>query len=213
MNINPKTYNIISTGSKGNCEIAMQSVMIDIGVSFAKIKPYLKDIQIVFLSHIHGDHFNKKTLLRLQYERPTVRVACGEWMLEHLQGVNNVDVLELNKWYDYGLFKVSIGKLYHDVPNNFFRLDFGGYKVFRATDTYTLKGITAKNYDLYAIEHNYDEEKVKQAIEIANETGEFCHAKGSEHTHLSYRQAWNFINENKKETSETVQLHQSSTYY
>lgn len=213
MQVPKETYNIISSGSEGNCEIAKKSVMIDIGVSFAKIKPYLKDIQIVFLSHIHSDHFNKKTLLRLQSERPTVRVACGEWMQEHLQDVNNVDVLELNKWYNYGSFKASIGKLYHDVENCFFRLDFNGYKIFRATDTYTLKGITANNYDLYAVEHNYDEEKVKKAIEIAEQTGEFCHAKGSVNTHLSYRQAWEFINENKKETSKTVQLHQSSTFY
>lgn len=213
MSVNKEIYNIISSGSEGNCEILKQSVMIDIGVSFAKIKPHLKDIQIVFLSHVHGDHFNKRTLQMLQYERPTVRVACGEWMLKHLEDVNNVDVLELNKWYNYGAFKVSIGKLYHDVPNCFFRFDFNSYKVFRATDTGTLKGITAKDYDLYAVEHNYDEEKAEKAIEIANKTGAFCHAKGSVETHLSYRQAWEFINANKKKTSQTIQLHKSTTFY
>lgn len=214
MNSKPNIYNIISTGSRqGNCEIAMQSVMIDIGVSFTKIEPYLNDLQIVFLSHVHGDHFNKKTLLRLQSERPTVRVACAKWMLEYLQGLNNIDVLELNKWYNYGSFRVSIGKLYHDVENCFFRFDFDGYKIFRATDTAHLQGITAKHYDLYAIEHNYDEEKVKKAIEIADRTGEYCHARGSQNTHLSCRQAWDFIQANKKETSKVLELHQSSKYY
>ncbi len=213
---NSKTYNVISTGSKhGNCEILKQFIMIDCGVSFKKIKPYVNDIQVVFLSHIHKDHFKIKTLQKLQFERPSIRIACGEWLKNELQGLNNIDVLELNKWYNYGRFKVSIGKLYHDydAPNCFFRFDIEGYKVFRATDTQHLNGITAKNYDLYAVEFNYDEEKIQKAIEKADREGKFCHGRGSEETHLSTRQAWEFINANKKENSEVVELHQSESFY
>lgn len=208
-----ETYNVIASGSKGNCEIAMKGVVIDVGVPFSRIKPYIKDIKIILLSHSHSDHFNKSTILRIQNERPSVRVACGEWMKDLLEGVSNVDVLDLNKWYDYDLFKISIGKLYHDVPNCFFRLDFSGYKIFRATDTGTLDGVSARSYDLYAVEHNYDEDKANKAIELSDKTGVFCHARGSIKTHLSHRQAWEFITSNSKETSEVIKLHKSSSFY
>ena len=211
--MNSDIYNIISSGSEGNCEIAFKYVMIDCGVSFKKIKPYLKDIKIIFLSHKHSDHFNLRTIQKIQQERPTVRVACGIWMLESLIGVNNIDILELNKIYDYKTFKVSIGKLYHDTKNSFFRLFFGDYKIFRATDTAHLKGITAKGYDLYAIEHNYCEEYIQQAIEEAHAKGEYTHAYGNINTHLSIQQARAFIEANRKESSEVLELHKSKSFY
>ncbi len=206
-------YNVISTGSKGNCEILKNSIMIDCGVSFKSLKPFYKDIQIVFLSHIHGDHLKISTLKKLQFEKPSIRLACGSWLLKSLKGLNNIDVLELNKWYNYGDFKVSIGKLYHDVENCFFRFDINGYKVFRATDTKHLEGISAINYDLYAIESNYDEEKVIKAIKDSIKEGVFCHGRGSVESHLSNRQCWDFFKKNKKDTSQLIELHKSSTFY
>ena len=52
-NLNNMVYNIISSGSHGNCEIYLESVAIDMGVSFSAIKPYVKDLQLVLLSHEH----------------------------------------------------------------------------------------------------------------------------------------------------------------
>ena len=37
-----------------------------------------------------------------------------------------------------------------------YRVLFDNYKVFYATDTRTLDGISARNYDLYLVEGNYD---------------------------------------------------------
>ena len=163
--------NIIASGSTGNCEIYNKSFVIDIGVPYSYIEPYKKDLKIIFLSHAHFDHFNIKTLKRLQFERPTLRIACGEWMVEYLNGLRNIDVLNLNVWYDYGEFKVSIGKLYHDLKNCFFRLDFNGYKVFRATDTSTLSGISARNYNEYFIESNFDADTVWDKIRELEKIG------------------------------------------
>lgn len=206
-------YEIISTGSKGNAVVYNDCILVDCGVSYTKIKQHEARLQIVLLTHEHKDHINIKTLQRLQANRPTLRIGCGKWMLPLLSGLNNIDVYEVGKIYNYGSFRISPVKLYHDVDQVGYRLFIGNYKIFHATDTAHLKGITAKDYDLYAIEHNYDEEKAQQAIEIAKETGEYCHATGSINSHLSIEQAWEFINKNKKESSETVQLHKSSTYY
>lgn len=203
-------HNIIATGSKGNCEIYFNTIAIDMGIPFSKIEPYLHDIQLVMLSHLHQDHFNLATIERLSFERPGLRFACGKWMVDLLpKNMKNLDVLELNKWYDYGSFKVSIGKLYHDVPNAFFRLDKDGYKIFRATDTAHLEGITAKDYDLYAIEHNYDEETIDSIIANSEAKGEFSYKKGAVNTHLSIQQAREFYLDNKKESSQIIRLHES----
>ena len=99
------------------------------------------------------------------------------------------------------------------MENCGYRIFTENYKIFHATDTAHLQGITAKNYDLYAIEHNYDEWKVQNAIEEARKEGKYCHAIGSIETHLSWQQAREFINQNKKENSEILELHQSKSFY
>lgn len=206
-------YHIISSGSQGNAVLYHNSILVDCGVSFSKIEPFLKNIKIVLLTHIHGDHINLKTLKKLQYERPTLRIGTCKWLLPLLSELNNIDVYQIGKIYNYGSFKISPVKLYHDVENCGYRIFKDDYKIFHATDTAHLEGITAKEYDLYAVEHNYDEEKVKKAIEEAREKGVFCHAEGSIKTHLSFQQAWEFIQINKKENSETIRLHKSKSFY
>lgn len=206
-------YKVISTGSKGNAVIYHNSILVDCGVSYARLKQHIARLQIVLLTHIHGDHLNLTTLRKLQSERPTLRIGCPKWLIPSLSGLNNIDVYEIGKIYNYGAFKIFPVKLYHDVENCGYRIFKGDHKTIHCTDTAHLEGITAKGYDLYAIEHNYDEEKADRAIRIARETGEFCHARGSVETHLSTRQAWDFIQANKKETSEVLELHQSSRYY
>ena len=182
------------------------------GIPFSKIKPYLFDIQIVLLSHAHSDHFNYSTIKRLSKERPALRFGCGEWMFPLLEGIKNVDVYELNKWYDYGSFKISIGKLYHDTENCFFRIEKNGYKIFRATDTCTLEGITAKNYDLFCIESNYNEDTVYETISELEARGEFAHQRGSLNTHLSEQQSRDFIFKNRGEHSRVLRLHESTSF-
>jgi len=118
--------------------------------------------------------------------------------------------LDLNKWYDYKLFKIAIGKLYHgDTPNCFFRIEKNGHKTFRATDTCHMEGITAKNYNLYALEHNYCEEKIFDQIKEARLAGDFTHSERAVNTHLSNQQAVKWLSENKGEKSEVIRLHES----
>lgn len=202
-------YKILSTGSQGNCEIAFNSIAIDMGVPFSVIKPYVNDIQIVLLTHEHGDHINISTIKRLAFERPGLRFGCGAWMLHHMEGIKNVDVYEFGKWYDYGLFKVATGKLFHDVENCFYRIEKAGKKIFRATDTATLEGISAKNYDLYCIEANYDEEYIQEKIAAKVSRNEFAYEKGSINSHLSEQQANDFFYRNKGENSQLIRLHES----
>jgi len=149
---------IIGTGSTGNAVLYHRQILLDIGLPYKKIEPYKKEIQLVALTHFHkSDHLNLSALKKLQFERPSIRICCADYMVEHLDGFRNIDVLDLNKVYDYGNFKISIFKLYHDILNVGYRIFKGEHKTFHATDSFTLEGLSAKNYDLIAIEHNYNE--------------------------------------------------------
>lgn len=205
---------VISSGSEGNAVIYNNAIMVDCGVSLKALSEVKRSLKIVLLTHKHSDHLKIRTLQRLQAERPTLRVACGDFLLEELPCIKNIDVLQVGKIYDYGAFKVSPVKLYHDVPNFGWRIFLpNGQKIFHATDTAHLEGITAKGYDLYAIEHNYCEEYIQQAIEEARANGEYTHAYGNINTHLSIQQAMAFIETNRKESSEVLELHKSRSFY
>ena len=205
---------VINSGSEGNAVIYNNAIMVDCGVSLKALQEVKRSLKIVLLTHKHSDHLKIRTLQRLQAERPTLRVACGAFLLDELPCIKNIDVLQVGKIYDYGAFKVSPVKLYHDVPNFGWRIFLpNGQKIFHATDTVHLEGITAKGYDLYAIEHNYCEEYIQQAIEEARANGEYTHAYGSIKTHLSIQQARAFIDKNRKESSEVLELHKSRSFY
>lgn len=144
-------------------------------------------------------------------ERPTLRFAAPEWLYESLIkcGVDDgkIDIVEIGKIYDYGAFKVSPVKLYHDCPNIGFRIFVGEEKVFYATDTRTLEGITAKNYDLYLIEANFEDEEIKERIREKQEKGELAYEKRVLYTHLSKAECDNFLVENAGQNSEFIYMH------
>ncbi len=206
--MNKDIYNIIASSSKGNCEIAFNSIMVDCGVPFSMIKPYLYDVQLVLLSHIHFDHFNISTIKKMAFERPSLRFGMGKWMVEYMKGIKNIDVYEFGAWYDYGAFKISIGKAYHDVENAFFRIEKNGYKIFRVTDSAHLQNVTAKGYQLYCLEHSYDDETIDEKIESKIAKGEFAYEKGVQNSHLSEQQANDFIFRNKGKKYEILRLHE-----
>lgn len=206
-------YNVISTGSKGNAVIYLDTILIDCGVPYSKIEKYKSKLQIVLLTHKHTDHLNKSTIKRLSVERPTLRFGCAEFLKYQLEDIPNLDIYEIGKIYNYGSFKISPIKLYHDVPNIGYRIFKDEKKIIHATDTYTLEGITAKNYDLYAIEANYDEDRVHDIIRAKINRGQYAHQRGSINSHLSIQQAQQFIlNNTNSNNYQFVALHQSSEY-
>lgn len=186
-------------------------IAVDIGVSFKALKDVYKQLQIVLLTHEHTDHINKKTIKRLTQERPTLRFGCCEWLVPILVECNvserNIDVYEIGKIYDYKAFKVSPIKLYHNVKNCGYRLFCGDKKALYATDTEHLDGITAKEYDLYLIESNYEDEELQERINAKIEKGEYCYELNVANRHLSHEQASQFLLENMGQQSEYVFLH------
>lgn len=205
-------HNIISTGSKGNAIIYFSSILVDCGVGYSLLSPYVKQLQIVLLTHSHGDHINLKTLKRLQFERPSLRIGAGEHMRELLTGFKNIDWYKPLTEYIYDEFTINPILLYHDVINFGYKLKKDGKKVFHATDTAHLNGITAPGFDLFCIEANYDHDTAIEMIRQKELRGEFAYEKGAVNSHLSEYQATEFYYANKSENSKLIRLHMSQNY-
>ena len=218
------TYNIIGSGSSGNATIVFDHVLIDCGVPFSKIAAYVKEIQLVLLTHEHGDHFKPRTVRMLHEIRPTVRFACCEWMASLLikAGVNErmVDVLDPNTIYDYGQFKVIPFLVPHNVQNCGWKIfgrlpkanpyGRGQYqyeKLFYATDASSLAGIDAPDFDLYMIECNHYENEIKERIDEKQARGEYAYEMEASRNHLSWEQAMSWLAENGP-NSKFIPMHQ-----
>lgn len=205
-------YNILSTGSQGNAVVIGAHILIDCGVPFSKLKPVYKKLKIVLLTHIHTDHFKRATIQTLSNMRPTLRFACGEWLVPDLLacGVDKkqIDVLEFGKWYDYTAFQIAAVRLTHNVPNLGYRVYLNGERLFYATDTNNLDGIHAKDYDLYMVEANYTDEEMKERIKEKRERGEYPYEYEVMQNHLSKRKCDNFIYENIGGKGAYVYMHQ-----
>lgn len=207
-------FNVLSSSSKGNAIIYHDEVLVDCGVSFKMLKPHYKSLRLVLLTHAHGDHFKESTITRLAKERPTLIFMCGIHLIDKLKaaGVKNIHVVEETKSYQVGKYIISPIKLYHNVENYGYRIFKEQHKIIHATDTVTLEGITAKNYDLYAIEFNFDEDTIQDIIDAKKEKGEFSYEMDATQNHLSFQRAEKFIQENKGERGEVIKLHISSRY-
>lgn len=47
-------YEILASGSDGNCTIINKIIAIDMGISYRRLKDYYKTIKLVLLTHIHS---------------------------------------------------------------------------------------------------------------------------------------------------------------
>ena len=206
--------NQISTGSnKGNC-YQYNSLLLDIGVSFSKIKGIIDEIDIIFISHVHKDHLRADTIEKVYRHRPEVLFIGGANMkpiFEELKVKHYI--LELGKSVNFAKrgYEFELIKLYHDVENYGLKVKhdnlLGGY----ITDTKHVEGISLKNCDWLIIEYNHDEVVVREAIAHAKDNNKFTHLVGAVESHLSFQKADPFINENAKNGTEILKCHLGSS--
>lgn len=185
--------NVIATGSTGNAVILEDIVLIDCGVPYKALEAHTKALKLVLLTHIHQDHFKPPTLRRLAQERPTLRFACCEWLVQPLLDAGiparNIDVLVPGEWYHYSSVLLSPFPLFHDVDNCGYKIHMAGGKALYATDTGTMEGVEAKDYDLYMIESNHEEAEIQERIQRKLEAGEFVYEYRAAVGHLSREKA------------------------
>ena len=206
------SHSVIGTGSSGNAVVVNRSILVDCGVPYKLLEPIQRDLSIVLLTHQHGDHFRQSAVCRLAEERPTLRWAMGEWMLPLVRSClspRQIDILQPETIYNYGVFTVCPVPLLHDVLNFGYRMHFkSGEKAFYATDTGTLDGVKAEGYDLYMVESNHDTEELEQRAKEKMERGEFSYEYRAAQNHLSRQQVDAWLAENVGPFSQIVYLHQ-----
>lgn len=208
-------YEIVGSGSEGNSIVYRENIMVDVGLPFNKIEKYLKNISMILLTHKHGDHYNESTIVRIGREYPNILMVVPETMFEEFKRLNyagNSLIAVEGKIYKYGDTAISSFKLFHDVSNVGWKINKKGFKIVHATDTGSIDHVEAKGYDLYAIEHNYDENIINETIKQKANDGVFAYEVRAKEYHLSFQKASDWILSQRKDDSEIVLLHISSSY-
>ena len=195
------TYELLKSGSDGNCIIVNKTISLDMGIPYQQIKPYLNEVKVIFISHCHQDHCKNSTIKKIAYNHPNIKFIVCKENVEHLIGLGiakqNIFALDFGKWYSIGICKVKLEELYHDVANAAIKLDFNGYKCIYIVDTNKCSHIKAENYDYAWVEANYTtDEELQEKIKQAEENGEYTHLKRVLHTHLSQLDAINWLQTN-----------------
>lgn len=202
---------VVQTGSSGNCVIFDKSVMVDCGVSYKKVEPYMKDVRLLLLTHIHSDHFKASTIRRMALERPKLRIACCRWMVKPLTDANvkpeQIIVMEPNKIYGFGICDVIPFEVEHDVPNVGYKIHFPSCKVVYATDCVNLRGIRAKDYDLYCVEANFQKEELQARMDAKKEAGLYPYEQRVLKCHMSKEECDDWLVKNMGHDSQYMYLH------
>lgn len=211
------TYEIISTGSKGNAVVLDGVILVDCGVSWKKLRPYAQKLRLVLLTHVHGDHFKPATVRALHRERPGLRWCCCPWMVEPLleAGVSKrvIDVVEPGMFSSYpGFCDVHPISTPHNVPNCAWWINWppssGEMTIFYATDCANLDGVEATGCDWYFVEANHKEAELEARLAAKLEAGEFAYEAAARENHMSEEQAMAWLRENMGPQSRFVLLHQ-----
>lgn len=215
-------YEILGSGSDGNAIIVEKILLLDCGISYTKLRQYLKHIKLVFISHCHKDHLLPSTISKIAYNHPTIKFVVGsEDLVKRLVecGIrtNKIIVLPKCKWFDMGAVKVKLEPLVHDVENHCLKFEINKKKGIYATDTASIEHITAKSYDLYLVESNYVTELLEKHTQECknNNDGEnkLYYLNRTKNTHLSSEACSTFLLENMGDNSIYERIHKSSFNY
>lgn len=211
-------YEIIGSSSKGNAIVVEDILLLDIGVSYSKIKKYLKDIKLIFISHGHKDHLNPRTVKQVAYNYPSIKYVTGsdivvKTLVDLGVSKKNIFLLKSKKRYDLGVLKVKLEELEHDTPNYALKCQYKGKKMIYIVDTANVDNIKAQGYDLYLIENNYREDILKKHIEECDDKNKLYYLDRVPRTHLSSEQCNSFLIENMKENGSFEYIHKSNYNY
>ena len=203
--------NVVATGSTGNCLIFEKSVMVDCGVPYKAVEPFIKELKLVLLTHEHSDHFKVSTIRRMAFEKPKLRIACCKWLAKKLDDANvpksQIIVMNPNMVYGYGICDVIPVEVEHDVPNVAYKILFPAGKAFYATDCVNLKGIIARNFDVYCVEANYQKDELKARMDAKKEAGLYPYEQRVMRCHMSKEDCDDWLVRNMGPNSVYMYMH------
>ena len=234
---------ILSSNSKHNAVIIQPiKTMIDLGLPYNRIEPFLKEVDRIFLTHEHGDHLNLATLNRLLKTQPRIEIWLSQklydWILvkdvkQKMTGKTsyNFDALLLNPnvkiWDKLSLphtiqeanchvqpYTVNHG----DTTNLAYRIELPLWQthLLYATDLDNVKDLpkTDKPYNIILLEANYDEKLLEETIIKATNSNDkqLLERAKKNKAHLSEQEAGQFVRENLTEGGVFIPLHNSTLF-
>lgn len=214
------TCDVIATGSKGNAVVLNGKYLFDCGVPLGKIKPFLKNLRVVFLTHCHSDHFLRGTIGRIHHHRPSVLFACGRNLLVPLCGQcgvspDNVILCEPGKpmCISWGAESIEFQcfDLIHNVENIGWavKTEQGAHSgtAMYATDTQYIP-MDFPGLDLYMVECNHTVDDLERRRQAKIEAGEFIYEDTVRLSHMSEETVKDYLSRNAGPYSQVVFLHQ-----
>ena len=214
------TCDIIATGSSGNAVVIGGNVLVDCGVSWRQLMPYIRQIELLLLTHEHGDHFNRGTIKRLYNERPGLLIGTHKALvgklaeLVPLKSIRVIDSPETEIALRSGFpLYVSCERIPHNAINVCYKLRFArdgkpDERVFYATDTVSLDHVRAESYDLYLVEANHTMADIEARIAEKEANGEYAYEIQAAKNHMSREDAESWLRANAGTNSRYVFLHQ-----
>lgn len=211
-------YEIIGSSSKGNAIVVEDILLLDVGVSYSRLKKHLKKVKLIFVSHVHKDHLKPTTIYQIAYNHPSIKFITGSKevvskLVSCCINKKNIYLLDKCKWYNLGALKVKLEELTHDTPNYALKCEYKGKKLIYIVDTSNVDNIEAKGYDLYLIENNYREDILEKHIQECEDKNKLYYLDRVPRTHLSSEQANSFLIENMQDNSRYEYVHKSNYNY
>jgi phosphoribosyl 1,2-cyclic phosphodiesterase len=163
--------NVLSSGSSGNAvviETAKNSILIDDGVSFKKLKCLFEKeklsidkIDALIVSHEHSDHISG---IRVLLKKKPIPVFVSDLVAQYIEFPddfeNMVNIVEAEKDFEIGDFTIKPFLVPHDAEQTFgFVVFCNGIKIGYASDLGTYNEHIVKrlqNSNCLMVEFNHD---------------------------------------------------------
>lgn len=203
-------YEIISTGSKGNCVI-ISDVMIDIGVPFKLIKEKLYGVKTLLITHIHSDHVKEATLRQIVKLFPHIKIYSNYEVVQFFQKEAFINVVNKGVPFETPSGLITPFEAIHDVICYGYIFEVSGDRIIYCTDTSDLRNAPEQAYDYFFIESNHD---VTKLLNLASQRNFGYNVIAGAKRHMSTQTAKAFFYMNRRSPqSKLIELHMSSRFY
>lgn len=211
-------YEIICSGSKGNC-VVINNVMVDCGTAYKNIKDKLYDVDYLLVTHRHGDHLGKRTYKKIREEFPNVVVIGNSDVSDAVD--SDIDyVVDAESVLDVGEYEFNTFKCIHDVPNQGYYWDWVDPEssekvaIIYATDTHDYRyAPRKKKFDYLFLESNHDTNKLNAIkYDSKKKYGYDAYGNGLRHASTQICKGYYYMHR-KSEDSELIELHKSERFY
>lgn len=185
------------------------NVMVDCGLPYSRIKEYLYDVDVLLITHRHTDHIKATTYKRIRKEFPSIKVVAN-YEVAYLFDVDII--INAGNPVSVGghLFTAFEGE--HDVLCYGYVWDDKDKILIYATDMHDYSTAPELAYDMFFLECNHDEHKLKAVKNARKKYGYDVYSAGQRHCSTQRAYGFYYAHRSSKDAP-MIELHQSERFY